>query len=915
MGRSTERFVSSLLEDTLLMWMNPRASRRPLPHRARAFIPQRLRRLIRSSAAAWLAAWRAARTTILSSRAETASADQRWSDEARLWESIAGHSKQVPVGAFIRLTRAHRRAGDPDRALEAIQRGLTKYPADLRLATEHARHAVTEEDWGAAALRWQAVIDLAEDPPRTPYLARLELLERAAQEPWGSIVREVREENGDVVAPVSMAHVSVVPLGRFSGFDNRAQARARSRHYLNLALAYQNQGEYALASSVLARGIQRYPDDRKLVKAYAQNATRARDWPAAVEGWEALLQLRESSPPIRAFVELARAHQMLGDFVKVRSTIERGFEQNGEHPSLFAALAKLAMAERNWHQAVVHWQEVLARRQGPKAYRGLLRAYSGQGDFGAAARVLNSARERFPSEPILAVDAIILLIAQGRWDDARAEWEAQVADGVDINAQQYVALANRCSVNFGPELGDLLIEHALKEFPDSTDVRRQAVRNAVFREKRQRPPREWNWDSAFRTAVNLVVSAPQGDSEATCLAVAHELTEAGALAEAREVLHTHLERRGASGEVLGELFALAMAQCDWEHAVEYVLAKRELVGALHVSELVGMARARIAACHFDSARELLGEPAVSSPHYLRLRFERALLEAADGRVDLAASVLEYLLKEGAGSASVAVYRQLSVFYRLLGDEAASSRVVKEARERLGSSALESSPGVVAIIGGGPSLRGVDLEALRGLVHCVAVNATAMALPWCDVAVTHDVNHLAERFHGFGGPVVAGVSPEFMVHRGRLRRVEYRRRVVTDRLSELDGVLHSGGHTSAHTALGYAYLLRPRRIVIFGMDLTAFWGPDEYWHDKADQFNRRGFEDRRQRAGFERWEQYRRVKLTDAPNIFASTLPQLRRQGVEVVNASLESTVECFPKVTPQDGIELCMDADLGALRT
>lgn len=88
------------------------------------------------------------------------------------------------------------------------------------------------------------------------------------------------------------------------------------------------------------------------------------------------------------------------------------------------------------------------------------------------------------------------------------------------------------------------------------------------------------------------------------------------------------------------------------------------------------------------------------------------------------------------------------------------------------------------------------------------------------------------------------------------------------LSEDPGAIHTGN--SAYGALGLAYHMRPKRIVLCGVD--------------ADDQPRIDGQMTR--------------SLAHLPMLFESAVPQLRAAGVEVVNASPWSRITCFPKIEP-----------------
>lgn len=93
------------------------------------------------------------------------------------------------------------------------------------------------------------------------------------------------------------------------------------------------------------------------------------------------------------------------------------------------------------------------------------------------------------------------------------------------------------------------------------------------------------------------------------------------------------------------------------------------------------------------------------------------------------------------------------------------------------------------------------------------------------------------------------------------------------LSTLNTQIHTGN--SAYGALGLAFLMGARRVVLAGVDASAA----------------------------ARVEGGRSNDLSHLPALFASAAPQLEAAGVEVVNASLESAVTCFRRMALVDALE------------
>jgi len=111
---------------------------------------------------------------------------------------------------------------------------------------------------------------------------------------------------------------------------------------------------------------------------------------------------------------------------------------------------------------------------------------------------------------------------------------------------------------------------------------------------------------------------------------------------------------------------------------------------------------------------------------------------------------------------------------------------------------------------------------------------------------------------------------------RLVHVTYLRRLTgkgvrgaRPRLSEDSGAIHTGN--SAYGALGLAYHQRPARIALLGVDGTN--------------------------SGYAYLPGRQGGSLGHMPALFASAVPQLA--GIEVINGSPASRVDCFPRVSPE----------------
>jgi hypothetical protein len=195
---------------------------------------------------------------------------------------------------------------------------------------------------------------------------------------------------------------------------------------------------------------------------------------------------------------------------------------------------------------------------------------------------------------------------------------------------------------------------------------------------------------------------------------------------------------------------------------------------------------------------------------------------------------------------------------------------------------------VFLIGGGASLLGFDLKRLCGLGHLCGVNQSMLSLP---VAAGVSVDHrfvkerrveitefakttqlylcLGNVFWRILDPVPGAINlldefkPGLSVRPTTLRR----------------------GSTSGYSALNLAVLKRAKRIVLLGYDYGVIDGHHHYhdaypWHVVKDQ----------------NWSTWAKA--------FDAAATQCRDLGIEVINASPRSAIECFPKMSPEQALTI-----------
>lgn len=193
---------------------------------------------------------------------------------------------------------------------------------------------------------------------------------------------------------------------------------------------------------------------------------------------------------------------------------------------------------------------------------------------------------------------------------------------------------------------------------------------------------------------------------------------------------------------------------------------------------------------------------------------------------------------------------------------------------------------VVCLGSGPSLAPADIEACRGRARVIAIKDTYQLAPWADALYCGDEiwwQRHGEATRTFAGLRFGLVSPQERRWVELLDSLEVHRLLLGSG-SGLDADprrLALGGH-SGFQALNLAYHLGARSIVLLGYDMQPaadgrvhFFGNHDYSKKKPP---------------------YEWIAN------FASLAEPLQRHGIRVVNASRETALTVFPRVSLEEAL-------------
>jgi hypothetical protein len=197
---------------------------------------------------------------------------------------------------------------------------------------------------------------------------------------------------------------------------------------------------------------------------------------------------------------------------------------------------------------------------------------------------------------------------------------------------------------------------------------------------------------------------------------------------------------------------------------------------------------------------------------------------------------------------------------------------------------------VALVATGPSLAGFDLNRLKGLCRVIAIKEMIFDLPWADEGFGLDLTWMAKgrrqkELDACRIPLVLAVPNEGLAmdlpsERAGITFIERKR---GEQLSDDRRYIYAGG-TSGFGALNLPYLRGAKDWFLFGYDYATPGGKhhcDERRYPNAQNHGH--------------WVAWARKY-----NLIAD---QIARAGIRVWNASPDSAITAFAKVSHDDAID------------
>lgn len=189
---------------------------------------------------------------------------------------------------------------------------------------------------------------------------------------------------------------------------------------------------------------------------------------------------------------------------------------------------------------------------------------------------------------------------------------------------------------------------------------------------------------------------------------------------------------------------------------------------------------------------------------------------------------------------------------------------------------------VAIVASGPSAKTANLALLRNRIHVIAINESIDLCPWADILYGCDGAWWKLRGFNknFGGLKVT--QDIAVVGQCDLKKIDVDpsgNELIVDEPGKI-----SGGGNSGFQALNLAIQFGVNGVLLAGYDMSAENGA--HWHGRHPPGLNNPVE-----SSLERW----RVTLDAAAR-------DLQDLGCEVINCSLYSALEAYPKMTIEQAL-------------
>jgi predicted Zn-dependent protease len=332
-----------------------------------------------------------------------------WVVAAERWETVRARFPQFAV-AWSAGATALRHAGLPDEADRIVRDGIARH-AEPGLLVEYAQNAVYQRNWPEAVLRWEQYREQHPDD-MLGYVRGAQALREAGRLDDAAallqlIIDKQPEDSTPLIERAWLAHlVRDWPEALRRWTVVRETFPQLPIGYENSLVALTDMRRFDEAEEVAAAALERFADNRELLRASAFLAFHRHQWQEAEQRFTAL---RERFPDYEfGYLGGAGVLRRLEKFAEAEAVLAEGIARIPQSPAIrlehaLIPLAWVDTARRNWPEAFQRFAAIRdAFPEFEQGYTTGARYLKEAGKSDEAEAVLLEGRQRLPTSLFIA---------------------------------------------------------------------------------------------------------------------------------------------------------------------------------------------------------------------------------------------------------------------------------------------------------------------------------------------------------------------------------------------------------------------------------------------------------------------------------------------------------------------------------
>lgn len=206
-------------------------------------------------------------------------------------------------------------------AFDILEEGLQFYPKNYDINSKLANLSVKRENWGAAKVYWETVMESSDKKSAEDYLNFYKVLMKMEKREDAQRILKIGmskfptnkkfilELSDLLIGKREWIQTTELLADLFKNGENPSQVKA----YLNLSKAYLKLEAYVEAENVLKKGIAEKPENKKILNKLADIAVNKKDWNTAIRRYEGICELSKQKTPLNTLVRLSMLNQITGN--------------------------------------------------------------------------------------------------------------------------------------------------------------------------------------------------------------------------------------------------------------------------------------------------------------------------------------------------------------------------------------------------------------------------------------------------------------------------------------------------------------------------------------------------------------------------------------------------------------------------